>query len=157
MTTPGVEVDVQIAAPAEGVPGVAQLRRWAAAAVGARAAPAEVTVRIVDEVEGRMLNATYRGRDAATNVLSFPYEPAPGVTLPLLGDLVICAPVVAAEAHEQGKALEAHYAHLVVHGMLHLLGHDHQGAEEAAAMEAVEIRILQGLGYEDPYLSYEER
>lgn len=152
MASPPPEVDVQIAAPAEGLPDPDSVRRWVAAALGGRGEPVELTVRIVDAEEGRALNAAYRGRDAPTNVLSFPYEPVPGVPVALLGDIVLCAPVVAREAREQGKDLGAHYAHLVVHGTLHLLGHDHQEAAEAAAMEALEARILRGLGYADPYL-----
>jgi probable rRNA maturation factor len=106
-----------------------------------------VTLRFVGAREGRALNRTYRGRDYATNVLSFAYPEFK----PLAGDIVLCAPVVAREAREQGKLLEAHYAHLVVHGMLHLQGFDHQHNREARAMEALETEIVTGLGYADPY------
>jgi probable rRNA maturation factor len=112
---------------------------------------AEVTVRIVDAAESQQLNLTYRGKDKPTNVLSFPFQQPPGMELPLLGDLVICTPVVAAEAQEQGKTLAAHWAHMIVHGCLHLLGYDHINEDDASEMEAEEIQILQQLGYADPY------
>ncbi len=127
------------------------LRRWAAAAL---LQDAEVTLRFVEEAEGRRLNRDYRGKDYATNVLTFTYDPPPGLTpqaSPLSGDIVLCAPVVAREAAEQGKPCEAHYAHLVVHGLLHLQGYDHEDEREAIAMEAVESFILRRLGYPDPY------
>ena len=107
--------------------------------------------RIVDEAEGRALNERWRGRDHATNVLSFPAELPPGVALPLLGDLVVCAPVVAREAAEQGKAEADHWAHLVIHGTLHLLGFDHETEAEATVMEDLERALLAGLGIGDPY------
>jgi probable rRNA maturation factor len=112
---------------------------------------ADLAIRIVGEREGCALNRHYRGKDKATNVLSFPAELPEGVTLPLLGDIVLCAPVVAREAHAQGKTLSAHYAHLTVHGVLHLLGWDHENAREADAMEALERQVLDLLGYADPY------
>lgn len=111
----------------------------------------EVSLRVVDENEGQALNRQYRQRDYATNVLSFPVELPSGVTLPLLGDLVICAPVVAREARDQGKRLRNHYAHLTIHGTLHLLGHDHEIDADAERMEALECRLLAGLGIENPY------
>ncbi|HEV2110346.1 MAG TPA: rRNA maturation RNase YbeY [Gammaproteobacteria bacterium] len=148
--TPKVSVDNVSREP--GVPGEAELARWAAAALAGRRAGAELAIRIVDEAEGAKLNATYRHKQGATNVLSFPAELPPGVPLPLLGDLVICAPVVAREAREQGKAPEAHWAHLVVHGCLHLLGHDHEQQAETEEMESLERKILEGMGYPDPYL-----
>jgi probable rRNA maturation factor len=126
-------------------------RRWAAAAAQGRIKRADLAIRLVDAKEGRALNRHYRGKDYATNVLSFPVELPPGVTLPLLGDLVICAPVVAKEALEQGKPLAAHYAHLTVHGVLHLLGLDHEDEREAEAMEQLERDILATLGLPDPY------
>ena len=117
--------------------------------------PAEITVRIVGEEEGRELNRSYRHKDYATNVLSFPAELPEGlpkgVKFPLLGDLVICAPVVAREADAQGKPRNAHYAHLTIHGCLHLLGMDHLDPREAEAMEQLERDILAGLGVPDPY------
>jgi probable rRNA maturation factor len=145
-----IEVEVQYAADAEGLPAAADFRRWVVAALG-EVADAELAVRVVDREESRRLNATYRGKDAPTNVLSFPADLPPGVDLPLLGDIVICAPLVATEADEQHKALADHWAHLTVHGVLHLLGHDHRTDEEAAAMEALETRILAGLGCADPW------
>jgi probable rRNA maturation factor len=129
---------------ARGVPAAARLRRWACAALGrARGA---VTIRVVGAAESRRLNRRLRGKDKPTNVLSFPYD-VPGA----LGDVVICAPVVNREAREQGKAPAAHWAHMVVHGVLHLLGHDHIRAADAKMMEARERAILARLSYPDPY------
>jgi probable rRNA maturation factor len=110
-----------------------------------------VCIVLVDEDESRVLNAQYRGKPNSTNVLSFPMQLPEHVGEPALGDLVICAPVVEREAREQGKSALAHWAHMVVHGMLHLQGYDHEAESEAATMEALEIRILEGLGFEDPY------
>lgn len=112
---------------------------------------AQVNLLIVDAITGRRFNRQYRHKDYATNVLSFPWEPEPGDGSALLGDLVICAPVVAREAAEQGKHPRAHWAHLTIHGVLHLLGHDHETPAEARRMEALEIRILAGLGIRNPY------
>ncbi|HEY4292513.1 rRNA maturation RNase YbeY [Luteibacter sp.] len=150
-----VEVAVGYAASRKGVPAAATFRRWVEAALkGARRRKAtEVAIRIVDVGEGQALNLQYRGRDYATNVLSFPAELPPGVDLPLIGDLVICAPVVTREAAEQGKKPAAHWAHMTIHGTLHLLGYDHIEEAEAEAMEALETRILAGLGIADPYLA----
>lgn len=150
----GVHVDIQLATTAPGLPQEALLRRWAEAALqssGVAPGEAELSVRIVDEAEMVELNSTYRGKAGATNVLSFPFEAPHGVVLPLLGDLVICAPVVAREARQQGKPAAAHWAHMVVHGALHLLGFDHGDAEQAARMEGLEIAILDNLGYPNPY------
>ena len=122
----------------------ADVARWIRAAL---AAPAEITVRVVDAAEGRALNREYRGQDHATNVLTFPYARAPVLS----ADLVLCAPVVEREASEQGIALDAHYAHLLVHGTLHAQGFDHERAAEAKRMEARESEILVGLGFADPY------
>jgi len=146
-------VHVSYALPRRGLPAARSLRRWVAAALAGarRRAAAELAIRVVGAAEGRALNRRYRGRDDATNVLAFAAELPPGLRLPLLGDVVICAPVVAREAREQGKPLAAHYAHLTVHGALHLLGHDHQDAAQARRMEALETRILAGLGIADPY------
>ena len=141
-----LNLSVQYACHREGVPLRADFVRWARAALDGGG---EVTIRLVDPDEGQELNRDYRGKDYATNVLSFPYETEPVV----MGDLVICPAVVAREATEQGKPLEAHYAHLTVHGMLHLQGWDHEDDADAEAMEAEETRILAGLGYSDPYCS----
>lgn len=150
-----LDVAVGYAAPRKGLPAAASFRKWAAAALAGRIREADVAIRLVDEDEGRALNRHYRGKDYATNVLSFPAELPGGLPegfrLPLLGDLVMCAPVVAREAAEQGKPLNAHYAHLTVHGVLHLLGWDHEDDTEAEAMERLEREILAALGIEDPY------
>ncbi|OFZ69755.1 MAG: rRNA maturation RNase YbeY [Betaproteobacteria bacterium RBG_16_58_11] len=142
-TPPRLSLAVQYAAEAAGLPTRAQVRKWARAAL---TCDAEITVRFVDEIEGRSLNRDYRGKDYATNVLSFIYS-----STPVQGDLVICAPVVAREAQDQGKAIDAHYAHLIVHGALHLQGFDHEVEAEAQAMEARETEIVIKLGYPDPY------
>ncbi|MGL9769134.1 MAG: rRNA maturation RNase YbeY [Sodalis sp. (in: enterobacteria)] len=117
---------------------------------------AEVTIRLVEEAESHELNMRYRGKDQPTNVLSFPFEAPPEVKLSLLGDLVICCKVVECEALQQGKALEAHWAHMVVHGSLHLLGYDHIQDEEALRMESLETKIMQKLGYIDPHLAVKD-
>lgn len=146
-----LDVSVSYAAPRAGVPAAASFRKWVAAALKGRIREADLAIRIVDEREGQALNRHYRGKDYATNVLSFPAELPEGVTLPLLGDLVICAPVVAREAAEQGKPVAAHYAHLTVHGVLHLLGWDHEDDKDAEAMEQLEREVLAELGLPDPY------
>ena len=146
-----LDVAVNYAAPRAGVPAAVSFRKWVAAALKGRIREADLAIRIVDEREGQALNRHYRGKDYATNVLSFPAELPEGVKLPLLGDLVICAPVVAREAAEQGKPVAAHYAHLTVHGVLHLLGMDHEDEREAEAMEQLERDILATLGLPDPY------
>jgi probable rRNA maturation factor len=146
-----LDVSVSYAAPRTGVPAAASFRKWVAAALHSRIREADLAIRIVDAREGQSLNRHYRGKDYATNVLSFPADLPEGVKLPLLGDLVICAPVVAREAEEQGKPVVAHYAHLTVHGVLHLLGWDHEDDKDAEAMEQLEREILAGLGLPDPY------
>jgi probable rRNA maturation factor len=140
--------------PRAGLPAAASFRRWVEAALrGARRRkPAELSIRIVGHDEGRALNRDYRGKDYATNVLSFPADLPPGASLPLIGDLAICAPVVQREAAEQGKPPQHHWAHLTIHGVLHLLGHDHLEDTEAEAMEALETRILAALGIPNPYI-----
>ena len=147
----GPRVSVENASREPGVPAESEFQRWTDAALAGRRPEAELAIRIVDETEGAELNATYRHKQGATNVLSFPAELPAGVPLPVVGDLVICAPVVAREALEQHKPLEAHWAHLVVHGCLHLLDFDHEEEAEAAEMEALERSILAGMGYPDPY------
>ena len=146
-----LDVVVSYALPRAGLPAATSFRKWAAAALEGRIREADLAVRLVDAREGRSLNRHYRGKDYATNVLSFPAELPEGVQLPLLGDLVLCAPVVAREAREQGKPLAAHYAHLTVHGVLHLLGWNHEDEREAECMEGLEREILAGLGVDDPY------
>ncbi|KPA89137.1 MULTISPECIES: rRNA maturation RNase YbeY [Pseudomonas] len=146
-----LELDLQLATDAP-APSEADFRTWCALALRQRSADSELTIRLVDEAEGRELNRTWRQKDYATNVLSFPADvPDELLDIPLLGDLVICVPVVAREAAEQGKALEAHWAHLVIHGCLHLLGYDHIDDEEAEEMEALERELLAELGHPDPY------
>jgi probable rRNA maturation factor len=139
---PRLALSVQYAVAGDDLPARPLLRRWAAAALDC---DASVTVRFVDAVEARTLNQTYRGIDAATNVLAFVYDEVSG------GDIVLCAPVLRREARQQGKALDAHCAHLVVHGMLHLQGYDHHQAAEATRMEAREIAILGRFGIANPY------
>ncbi|MDN5865229.1 MAG: rRNA maturation RNase YbeY [Gammaproteobacteria bacterium] len=142
-------VVVQYACGRQGVPAANSLRRWANLALAD--APGEVVLRVVDEAESGRLNARYRRRHYPTNVLSFPAEPLADGSRPWLGDLVIAAPVVAREAAAQGKPQRAHWAHLVIHGCLHLLGYDHRNDAEADEMEARERRLLERLGYPDPY------
>ena len=132
-------------------PAAPSIRRWASAALAGGPRGAWLGVRVVGTAESRRLNREYRGRDAPTNVLSFDAASGLPEAGAFLGDLVICAPVVAREARAQGKPLAAHWAHMVVHGALHLLGHDHGGPREARAMEAREVAILAGLGYGNPY------
>lgn len=149
---------LQIACEADDLPPADALLLWAEAALAAcepeAQAPLELTLRVVDRSESRALNRRYRAKDAATNILSFPWEPpAPELAglVPLLGDLVVCAPLVQDEALAQGKPPEAHWAHLIVHGVLHLRGFDHVDEEDAVRMESLEVSILAGLGYPDPY------
>jgi len=157
---PGVQLDVQKRVRTW-APRRADIAAWASEALGRRAANAELSVRLVGRAEGRKLNAQYRGKDYATNVLSFPASigaaPAPraaaGEPGTHLGDLVICPPVLRAEALEQRKTLRAHWAHLVVHGSLHLIGYDHERDADARRMERREIAVLRRLGFNNPYVS----
>lgn len=148
---------VQYALPRTGLPAAISFQRWIRAALegGQQRGAVELAVRLVDADEGRALNASWRGKDYATNVLSFPPADPPvgmrGKRPRHLGDLVICAPVVISEADAQGKPRRHHFAHLTVHGVLHLLGHDHVEADDATRMEALETRILDHLGIADPY------
>ena len=137
----------------DGLPIEAEFQQWLNAAVIPFQADAEVTIRLVDEQESHALNLEYRGKDRPTNVLSFPFEAPPGMELELLGDLIICRQVVEKEALEQNKPLTAHWAHMVVHGSLHLLGYDHIEDEEAEEMESLETEIMQNMGFVDPYIS----
>ncbi|HTO19103.1 MAG TPA: rRNA maturation RNase YbeY [Pseudomonas sp.] len=146
-----LELDLQLASNGQH-PAEADFRRWCELALRQRSGDSELTIRLVDEDEGRELNRTWRHKDYATNVLSFPADvPDEFLDIPLLGDLVICVPVVEREATEQGKAPEAHWAHLVIHGCLHLLGYDHIDDAEAEEMESLERDLLAELGYPDPY------
>jgi probable rRNA maturation factor len=146
-----VTVNVQFGCSARGRPDHRRIARWVRAAVAGRRNEANVTVRVVGRREGAELNHRWRRRKGATNVLSFPVDGLGHVVPELLGDIVICAPVVEAEAREQGKARDAHWAHMVVHGALHLLGLEHGTRSEARRMETEEKRILAELGYPDPY------
>lgn len=154
---PTLQVEVVAADRRPWAPSAKRIALWAAAAAGARGRHAELAIRVVGKRESRRLNAHWRGKDYATNVLSFPVEGLSPVVRPRpLGDLLICAPLVAAEASEQGKTQAAHWAHMVVHGVLHLLGHDHEQDAEAVRMERMERRILAGLGFPDPYAAEHE-
>lgn len=149
MTT--VYVDVMVNSTSTQLPEQTDLEQWVAAAVAQHRDEAEVSVLIVDTEEGAELNEQWRGKQEPTNVLSFPSDLPAELNLPLLGDLIICAPVVEREAQEQSKALQAHWAHMMIHGTLHLLGYDHIIEAEAEEMEALETKILAELGYPDPY------
>ncbi len=150
-------LDLQIATESEeGLPSEALLTEWFNAAIGEQRNEAEATIRIVDEEEGQALNAEYRGKDYPTNVLSFPFEAPPGIEIPLLGDMIICRQVVEREAKAQEKPLMSHWAHMVVHGSLHLLGYDHIDDAEAEEMESLETAIMQALGFNDPYIEEKE-
>lgn len=146
-----VQVDVDIQVDAENIPSEADLHQWVAAALRDERDVAELSVCIVDAATSADLNNRYRGKDYPTNVLSFPADLPPELGLPLLGDLVVCAEVVAREALEQGKQAQAHWAHMLVHGTLHLLGYDHIDDQEAEAMEALETTIVTALGFAPPY------
>lgn len=141
---PLLSMEVQFASELVGLPSAAQFKRWARNTIRVES---EITLRIVDEAEGRALNNAYRQKDYATNVLTFPLAEDPFI----MADIVICAPVVAKEAKAQGKTLEAHFAHLTAHGVLHAHGYDHEVAEQAELMESIETQILNKLGYSNPY------
>lgn len=146
-----IDVDIQLACGVKSLPTVDQFEHWAKAAVGRSDHDMEVVVRIVDKQESAKLNKAYRHREGPTNVLSFRFEIPVDIPLNLLGDLIICAPVVEQEAAEQNKSFEAHCAHMVVHGILHLLGFDHTQPQEILEMETEEIKILEDLGFSNPY------
>ncbi len=156
-----LNLDVQLADELEGydgyLPSEEELNLWASSALSERCrfAEPELTIRLVEAEESQELNLEYRGKDKPTNVLSFPFEAPPQVPIELIGDLVICVPVVAQEAQEQSKTLAAHWAHMVVHGCLHLLGFDHIKDDEADIMENLERQIMAKLGFPDPYLDDE--
>ncbi|MFA0114935.1 rRNA maturation RNase YbeY [Vibrio sp. 10N.261.46.E11] len=148
-----IELDLQIAVENEqGLPTEQDIQLWLDKTIPQFQENAELTVRIVDTQESHQLNHEYRGKDKPTNVLSFPFEAPPGMELNLLGDLIICRQVVEKEAEEQSKPLLAHWAHMVVHGSLHLLGYDHIEDDEAEEMESLETEIMQAMGFEDPYI-----
>ena len=152
-----IELDLQIASSATALPSHADFLTWCCLALRQRTAPSELTIRLVDSAEGLELNSTWRGKDYPTNVLSFPADIPEGLLdIALLGDLVICVPVVEQEAAEQGKTLTAHWAHLVIHGCLHLLGYDHIDDAEAEEMEALERQLLAEIGHPDPYRDNQE-
>ncbi|MGR5556805.1 rRNA maturation RNase YbeY [Vibrio fortis] len=148
-----IELDLQLAVEDEqGLPTEQDIQHWLDKTIPQFQENAELTIRIVDTEESHQLNHEYRGKDKPTNVLSFPFEAPPGIELDLLGDLIICRQVVEKEAEEQNKPLLAHWAHMVVHGSLHLLGYDHIEDDEAEEMESLETEIMQAMGYEDPYI-----
>jgi probable rRNA maturation factor len=151
-----VTVELQIETDDEPLPDLTTIQAWAEAALEPRDEAVELVIRVVGENESADLNRRYRGKDGPTNVLSFAFTPPPPVQSALLGDLVICAPVVRREAEEQGKTASAHWAHIVIHGTLHLLGYDHQEATDADRMESREREILQRLGFSDPYENAKE-
>jgi len=145
-------VDRQCQIEDQNLPSEEKLTQWVSAALNNKMDQAELSIRIVDAEESQQLNSEYRGKDKPTNVLSFPFDVPDGIELDLLGDLVICAEVVSREAEEQNKPLFNHWAHMVVHGVLHLLGFDHINDDEAEEMEALESKILASLNIPDPYL-----
>ena len=146
-----VHIDLQNNSKSTDVPTIEALELWAKTAIGEHREQAEISVLIVDIEEGAGLNQQWRGKEGPTNVLSFSSDLPEELQLPLLGDLVICAPVVEREAKEQVKTPESHWAHMIVHGTLHLLGYDHIEDDEAEAMESLETVIMKQLGYPDPY------
>jgi probable rRNA maturation factor len=145
-----LDLAIQNASSFEPVPSQKQFERWVGAVLNEQG-DTELLIRLVDQPESRTLNAQYGNKDRPTNVLSFPADLPEEIGLALLGDIIICAPIVAEEAQSHNKPAEAHWAHLTVHGVLHLLGHDHKAEEEASAMETLETSILESLGYPDPY------
>lgn len=154
-------VDLQLASKnQQALPDLLDIEKWVSATIIAASDKirddAELTVRIVDIEESQQLNHQYREKDKPTNVLSFPFQNPPGITLPLLGDLVVCKQVVEKEAIEQQKILTSHWAHMLIHGTLHLLGYDHIDDDEAEEMESIETNLMIELGFSDPYLSEKE-
>ena len=147
-----LDLTVQHASVIKDCPDQDQIQSWATLALDQAYETAEITIRIVDEKESADLNERYRNKSASTNVLSFPYEREEGENPKLIGDIVICAPVVAQEATEQGKDIMSHWAHMVVHGTLHLMGYDHINEDEAETMESIELVLMKKMGFEDPYL-----
>ncbi|WNC71078.1 rRNA maturation RNase YbeY [Thalassotalea psychrophila] len=152
-TTPVIIVDMQVACNNEQLPTLEQLKLWCDTALKPYSKNFELTIRLVESLESQQLNHQYRDKDKPTNVLSFPFEVPLGIELDLLGDLIVCADVVEFEAKDQNKELFAHWAHMIIHGCLHLLGYDHITQDEAIEMEAIEIRLMAQLGYNDPYIA----
>lgn len=156
-SAPALELDLQngLQQPSDdlALPLQADFAQWVSAALDGRVQETELTIRLVDNDESAALNLQYRGKQGPSNVLSFPFEAPADVCLPLLGDIVICAPLVVAEAAAQGKQQRAHWAHLVVHGVLHLRGYDHIDDSEAREMEDLEIKIMAYLEFDDPYVN----
>ena len=144
-----IHIELQNASSSLSLPSEQQFSHWAQAAT--QREQAEIVIRVVDAEESAEFNRQYRGKPRPTNVLSFPFQAPPGMKTSILGDLLICAPIVETEAMEQGKSLQAHWAHMVVHGVLHLQGYDHLDEQEAVVMESEEIAILNGLGFTNPY------
>ncbi|WP_077338317.1 rRNA maturation RNase YbeY [Pseudocolwellia agarivorans] len=146
-----VQLDVQIACENQTLPSIEQLQLWTETALSTIENAPELTIRLVETKESQQLNHQYRQKDKPTNVLSFPFEVPEGIDINLLGDLIICADVVIKEAQEQNKKCDDHWAHLVIHGCLHLLGYDHIKENEATEMESIEIKLLSTLGIDNPY------
>lgn len=144
-------LELQIASDSKHIPDVALMQHWIDTTLATLTSPLEVVLRVVDVDEMSELNQTYRHKNGPTNILSFPFEAPAGIELNILGDLVACAPVVEAEAREQGKLLQHHWAHIIVHGIFHLLGYDHIDDADAEEMEALEIKVLQQLHINNPY------
>lgn len=151
--TPVITVDMQVACNNKQLPTFEQLQCWSETALKSYNKSFELTIRLVESLESQQLNHQYRDKDKPTNVLSFPFEVPDGIELDLLGDLIVCADVVEFEAKDQNKELIAHWAHMIIHGCLHLLGYDHITQDEALEMEAIEIRLMAELGYSDPYIA----
>lgn len=146
-----IKITLQNVSQEKQIPTKADFKRWISKVLAKIIQPTEITIRIVDAEESQSLNNYYRGKNQPTNILSFPFAVPPGVDTNLLGDLVICAPIVKQEAKEQNITLKAHYAHLTIHGVLHLLGFDHETAKSAKEMETLEIRYMEELGFTNPY------
>jgi len=155
MSKNSIKIDLQNDSELKGIPDIGLFQQWVAASLQSDVENLEQTIRIVDEQESQSLNKTYRGKDKPTNVLSFPSEDSDYLDYQCLGDLVVCASVVAQEARQQGKSADAHWAHMVVHGMLHLQGYDHLNDADATKMEMLEIEILATLGHTNPYQTTE--
>ncbi len=146
------QLDIQLATQSDNLPDEKQFQHWVDAVLTDSGQDRDIVIRIVDEAEMTALNESYRQKSGPTNILSFPFQPPPQIESNLLGDLIICAPVIVKEAKQQNKQVLDHWAHIVVHGILHLLGYDHLTDEEAQVMEKLEITILQSLHISNPYL-----